>query len=548
MSLRSPLVYCLPDETARVARAAFPRGNPYLRMYDTLGPLFASPDFADLYPGEGQPAVDPAHLALVTIFQFVEGLPDRQAADAVRGRIDWKYALCLPLDDEGFYASVLSEFRARLIAGGAERRLFETVLERLKDEALVKPRGRQRTDSTHVLAAIQVLSRLECMGEMLRHALDTLARVAPDWLRAWVPAAWFDRYGQRFQDYRLPQGKAPRTALAEEIGADGRQLLAAIFDPAAPAYLREVPAVQTLWRCWLQQFHAGDPVRWREATDLPPAPLLLTTPYDPEARYSRKRAREWVGYKVHLTESCDEDGPSLITDVATTPAPAPDNTVTGEIQARLAARGLAPREHLVDAGYVAAAHVVSSRTVHDCDLVGPTGPERSWQARAEQGFATTDFLIEWEVQRATCPQGQASVAWKETADADGHPIALIRFGLAACRACPARAQCVASGRERVLRIRRREEYEALQATRRRQRTPAFAAQYASRAGIEGTISQGVHRCGLRRARYIGLAKTELNHLLIGAALNFQRAAAWFAGSPRARTRRSAFAALAGPPV
>ena len=158
MSLRSPLFYCLPDETARVARAAFPRGNPYLRMYDALGPLFSSPDFADLYPGDGQPAVDPALLALVTIFQFVEGLPDRQAADAVRGRIDWKYALCLPdrqaadavrgridwkyalclpLEDEGFDASVLSEFRARLIAGGAERRLFETVLERLQAHQLV---------------------------------------------------------------------------------------------------------------------------------------------------------------------------------------------------------------------------------------------------------------------------------------------------------------------------------------------------------------------------------------------------------------------------
>jgi Transposase DDE domain len=321
-------------------------------------------------------------------------------------------------------------------------------------------------------------------------------------------------------------------------------LLAAIYDPAAPAWLREVPAVQTLWRCWLQQFHAGDPIRWRAAEDLPPAPLLLCTPYDPEARYSRKRATEWVGYKVHLTETCDEDGPSIITDVATTPAPAPDNTVTGEIQDRLAARGLAPREHLVDAGYVAAAHLVSSRATHGCDLVGPTGPERSWQARANEGFATTDFAIAWEVQRATCPQGKASVAWKDTADADGHPIALIRFGLADCRACPARAQCVASSRERVLRVRRQEEYAALQAARQRQVTPAFAAQYAARAGIEGTISQGVHRCDLRRARYIGLAKTELNHLLIGTALNFQRAAAWFAEVPRARTRRSAFAALA----
>lgn len=382
MSLRSPLFSCLPDETARVARAAIPRGNPYLRMYDALGPLFAIPDCADLYPADGQPTVDPALLALVTIFPFVAGLP---------------------LEDEGFDASVLSEFRARLIAGGAERRLFETLLERLKDVALVKPRGRQRTDSTHVLAAIQVRSRLECVGEMLRHALDTLARVAPDWLRAWVPTVWFDRYGQRFQDYRLPAGKEARTALAEQIGADGRQLLTAVFDPDAPAWLREVPAVQTLWRCWRQHFHAGDPIRWRAATDLPPAPRLLTTPYDPEARYSRKRAREWVGYKVHLTETCDEDGPHRITAVATTPAPAPDNTVTGEIQDRLAARGLSPREHLVDAGYVAAVHLVSSRTTHDCDLVGPTGPEQSWQAHADVGFATTDFAIAWAARKATCP-------------------------------------------------------------------------------------------------------------------------------------------------
>jgi transposase len=545
MSLRAPIVYCLPEDTARVARAAFPRGNPYLRVFDALGPIYTNPQFADLFPREGQPAIAPAQLALVTLFQFAEGLTDRQAADAVRGRIDWKYALCLPLEDEGFDASVLSEFRARLIAGGAEGQLFETLLEQLKDQQLVKPRGRQRTDSTHVLAAIQVLSRLECMGEMLRHALDTLARVAPDWLRAWVPAAWFDRYGQRFHDYRLPRGRAPRTTLAEQIGADGRQLLAAIYAPDAPPWLREVPAVQTLRCCWVQQFHATDPIRWRAAADLPPAPLLLTTPYDPEARYSRKRAREWVGYKVHLTETCDEDGPHIITDVATTPAPAPDNTVTASIQGRLAARGLAPREHLVDAGYVAAAHLVSSRATHDCDLVGPTGPERSWQARADEGFATTDFVIAWEARQATCPQGQASVAWRDTADADGHPIALIRFGLAACRACPAQPQCVASGRERVLRIRRREEYEALQATRQRQRTAAFAAQYAARAGIEGTISQGVHRCDLRRARYIGLAKTELNHLLVGAALNFHRAATWLAGTPRAQTRRSAFVALAG---
>jgi transposase len=545
VSLHAPVAYRLPDQTARVARAAFPRGNPYLRMYDVLGPLFTNPEFADLYPNEGQPAEAPARLALVTIFQFAEGLSDRQAADAVRGRIDWKYALCLPLEDDGFDASVLSEFRARLLAGGAERRLFDALLERLKAHQLLKPRGRQRTDSTHVLAAIQVLSRLECVGETLRHALDTLARVAPAWLRGWVPAAWFDRYGRRFQDYRLPPGRAERTALAEQIGADGRLVLAAVDAPTAPAWLREVPAVQTLRRCWLQQFYAGEPVRWRTAADLPPAPLLLSSPYDPEARYSRKRTTEWTGYKVHLTETCDDDRPHLITDVATTTAPVPDYAATGAIQDRLAERGMLPSEHVVDAGYVTAAHLIRSRADHACELLGPAAEERSWQARAGQGYAAAQFAIDWEAERATCPQGKPSTAWKLTDDADGHPIVIIRFGLADCRACPVRALCVASGRERALRIRRREEHDALRTARQRQATPAFKERYATRAGIEGTISQGVHRCDLRRSRYVGLAKTALNHTLIAAALNFQRAAAWLADVPRSRTRQSAFAALPG---
>jgi Transposase DDE domain/Transposase domain (DUF772) len=480
----------------------------------------------------------------VTIFQFAEGLSDRQAADAVRSRIDWKYALRLPLEDAGFDASVLCEFRARLLAGGAERRLFEALLEHLKAHGLVAPRGRQRTDSTHVLAASQVLSRLECVGETLRHALDALARVAPEWVRAWAPPAWFERYGQRFQDFRLPGGRAPRTALAEQIGADGYRLLAAVYAPTAPAWLREVPAVQTLRRCWLQQFHAGEPLRWRAAEDLPPAPLLLSSPYDPEARFSRKRSTAWTGYRVHLTETCDADRPHLITDVATTTAPVSDFAATGAIQDRLAGRGGPPREHLVDAGYVTAAHLLRSRRDHACELLGPVAAERGWQARAGQGYAAAQFEIDWEARRATCPQGKPSVAWTLADDADGHPVVIIRFGLAACRACPVRAQCVASGRERVLRLRRREEYEALWAARQRQATPAFKEQYAARAGVEGTISQGVHRCGLRRSRYIGLAKTALSHTLIATALNFQRTAAWLAEVPRSTTRRSAFLSLA----
>jgi transposase len=282
-----------------------------MRMRDELGPLFGDPLFAPLFPARGRPAEDPARLALITIMQFAEGLSDRQTADGVRSRIDWKYALALELTDPGFDASVLSEFRARLIGGRAEVLLFEAMLTRLGGAGLLRARGRQRTDSTHVLASIRMLNRLECVGETLRRALNALAVVAPDWLRGWVPAPWFDRYGRRFEEYRLPPGRAERYALAETIGPDGVQLLAAIYDPGAPGWLRAVPAVEVLRQVWVQQFYAPEAgrVRWRSAEDLPPSAVLITSPYDSAARYSKKRGTEWTGYKVHLTETCDDDLP-----------------------------------------------------------------------------------------------------------------------------------------------------------------------------------------------------------------------------------------------
>jgi transposase len=151
-------------------------------------------------------------LALVTVLQFAENLPDRQAAEAVRSRIDWKYLLGLELTDSGFDASVLCEFRARLVAGAAEQRLLDHLLTLARERGLLKARGRQRTDSTHVLAAIHVLNRLECVGETLRHALNSLAVVAPEWLREQVPIDWYERYGSRVDNYRLPKADAERAA------------------------------------------------------------------------------------------------------------------------------------------------------------------------------------------------------------------------------------------------------------------------------------------------------------------------------------------------
>ena len=547
MSLRAPVVYCIPAETARVAGAAFPKGNAYMRMRDVLGPIYLNPEFAALYPNNGQPAVAPAQLALVTIMQFAEGLSDVQAADAVRSRIDWKYALALDLTDAGFDASVLSEFRSRLLAGNAEQLLFDTMLTLLHEQGLVKARGRQRTDSTHVLAAVHDLNRLELLGETVRHTLNHLAVVAPDWLRAWVPESWFERYRQQISDYRLRTSKAERARLTTQIGEDGRIVLLHVYDARAPHWLREVPALQILRHVWLQQFYAvlpDQPMRCRTSNDRAPAACLLRSPYDPDARYRVKRTTEWSGYAVHLTESCDDNLPHLITNVETTPATTTDNLVTGVVHEHLANRTLLPHEHLVDAGYVTVNQLVTSHQQH-IDLLGPVIADRSWQARANAGFAMAQFTIDWEGHLATCPQGKTSRIWKPTKDCDGHDVVNIRFAHTDCHTCAVRTKCVKTKRPRALTIRPQAEHEALQAARARQHTPNFRAQYTKRAGIEGTISQGTRAHALRRSRYRGLAKTRLMHLLIGAAMNFGRVAAWLADRPRAQTRRSPFAALAG---
>jgi transposase len=228
----------VPEETARVARAAFPKGNAYLTLRDELGVVYEDELFAPLFESSrGRPAESPGCLALVIALQFAENLSDRQAASAVRSRIDWKYLLSLDLSDPGFDFTLLHEFRMRLLENGAERQLLDALLDLLKRHKLLKARGKQRIDSTHVLAAVRDLNRLEMVGETLRHALEILATVAPDWLKEWVPQEWFDRYGKRFEQWRLPQSKAEKRALVETIGQDGCLLLARIKESSSMSWL-----------------------------------------------------------------------------------------------------------------------------------------------------------------------------------------------------------------------------------------------------------------------------------------------------------------------
>jgi transposase len=473
MSLRAEDESPIPEATRRIARSAFPKGTSAMCLADKLGAVYRDEQFAMLFPVRGQPALSPARLALVTVLQFVEGLSDRQAADAVRGRIDWKYALALELTDPGFDHTVLSEFRARLVAGEATLLLLDTLLARSRELGLLKRRGRQRTDSTHVLAAVRVLNRLERVGETLRAALNELATVAPDWLRALAPVAWYERYGARVENYDLPKSDAERHQLAAVIGADGRQLLQAIETADRPE-LGTLPAVTILRRVWDEQYvETAGQVALRAIEAMPSPATVIASPYDAEARYSSRRGMAWVGYRVQLTETCDPDLPSLIVNVETTPATTPDDTMLAVVHASLAKRDLLPDEHLVDKGYTDSRVLVDSPQRFGVEIVGPVAEDPSWQAHTSA----------------------------------------------------------------------REQHEALRAARERQATPTFRERYAARAGIEATHAQAVRRSGLRNSRYLGLAKTHLQHVATAVAINLVRLGEWWAGHAKAPTRRSHFAAL-----
>lgn len=535
----------LPAETARVMQAAFPKGHPYLTLRHELGVVYANDDFAALFSIRGAPAEAPGRLALVTVLQFAEGLSDRQAASAVAGRLDWKFLLGLELTDPGFHFSLLSELRQRLLAGSAELQLLDDLLERFKARGLLKARRMQRTDSTHVLEAVRALNRLELVGETLRAALNDLAHIIPDWLQAQVPSVWYERYAERFEAYALPQGEAKRAALALTIGQDGYQLLSWLYADAGCAALRQTPSVEALRQIWLQNYSWVDAqLHWREAGNLPPAERMIRSPYDLQSRYSTKRELAWGGYKTFLTEICAVDEPHFITHVATSVATTPDTSLTEPIQQALCAKQLPPDTHLVDSGFIDAELLVDSLQDQHIELLGPLRRDSSWQTQAGAGFDLTHFQIDWDAKRVTCPQGHPSRYWSLSHNLYQQTVIHVRFAQADCAACPCRAQCTHSAQgPRTLKLRTREEHEALQAGRARMDDPEFKRRIARRAGVESLISQGVRAFELRQTRYRGLAKTHLQQVAIAAAINLKRLADWLSPPLKPRAHLSRFAAL-----
>ena len=528
MSLKPQPSRPMPEELARLGAILLPQDSPYRLIGDHLYAQYDNAAFADLYHAEGKPALPPVDLLFVLAFQALEDIGDRAAADALRLRLDWKYALHLPLDYAGFDFSVLSDFRARLLGHDAAARLFDTLLAQLRDLGLLKRRGRQRTDSLAVLARIHLLTRIELVAETLRLAIRAVVQAEPTWAKATLPPSWEEWYGQRCVAERLSE--AERSRLQAETGRDGQWLLDRLADPSPPADLAALPEVATLRSVWAQQYELREQqVVLRDLRGYD-GRLQIQSPHDAQARWSKKGSQHWVGYKLQVTETDDDDQPHLITDIALTSSVEGDTTALGEIAARQAQRDVLPRERYVDQAYVSGG-TLSASALRGEDLIGPAPTtDPSPQARLVNGLTQAHFQIDLEARRATCPAG-ATASGKAAKDGT------IRFEFDAdrCGACALRPRCCSGKGGR--RLTTSPGHAALVAARERQESEAFKTAYrAHRGGVEGCLSALVRGQGVRVNRYIGRAKNQLRALFVGAAVNLRRAARWLAGK-RPQVRR-----------
>ncbi len=522
MSLHAQPLEPIPELTSRIAHASFPKGTLVMHLRDALGSIYEDADFADLFPKRGRAAEAPWRLALITVLQALENLSDRQAAEMVRGRLDWKYALSLPLDDQGFDASILTDFRQRLLEHGAQDRLLEPILRVCRKHGWLKAGGKQRTDATFVLANVRGLSSLESVGESLRAALNEIAEVAPDWLLSVISPDWFDRYVHRFELQRFPKGQGAQETLRRQVGEDSWHLLQAAMDEHAPQSVRACPSLALLRQVWNQHFERVDGlIRWRDGPAVQSAERVIS-PYETDARASRKRDTEWVGYKVHLTETCgEEDAVNLIVQAEITPATEQDVEETMPLLGDLQARDLVPEVRLVDSGYVSGEGLAAHAQL-GIELVGPLKQEGGWQH--ETGYGVSAFQVDWQKQQVRCPQGHLSQNWCPGRHNRGEEVIRVSFSAVTCHACPVKALCTkrANSKGRIVTLSPQSVSEARSRRRTEQGTPAFQQRYALRAGIEGSLSEGIRSHGLRRARYRGQSKTQLQAKAIAAAINLVR--------------------------
>ena len=506
----------------------------------------------------------------MTVLQATEHCSDRVAAEMVRSRIDWKYALHLPLAYAGFDASVLCEFRQRLVAHQAERRVFDAFLRRLKERGFLKGRAVQRTDSLAIIASVRELDLLELVMETLRLALEAIAQHDPAWQKVHIPDAWLQNYGPWTQAERLIRESGSRASaearrLLSRAGQDGFALLDALETEDA-TLLHGLEAVEVLRTVWTQQYQRSEPhqgslpaasgtqadveaqadVKIRSNVQTRPAPALddgqrgrvIITPHDPEARWATNQGHAWGGYKLHLTETATEDAPLLITDLDIVAAAVYDSQAVDAIQARLQARGLLPETHLADAGYVNGLTIQGSLG-YGVDLLGPISADTYGTSRKEKVLPPEAFTVDVENKQASCPSGHPARLWSlyQHSGRKGRSLVAIAWDKQTCSQCPLRQQCLPPGQlQRVLRL---SPYYTLLTTRRtEQKTPAFRARYRRRAGVEATFSHLVNVHRARRTPYCGPARTLCHYAALAVGVNLRRVTLWEAGQRPRRERIS----------
>jgi len=515
MSLQWQLSREVPEDMAAIGRVILSEGNPYRQIGDRFDELFPEESvFAPMYAETGRGVISPLLLSLVTVFQMLEKVPDRTAAEMVSTRLDWKYALHLPLLYTGFHFTDLYAFRVRLLEHGQERLLFDQILAKLKALGLIKARGKMRTDSTHLLAVVHRLTQLELVTECLRVALVAATEVAAPWCEQALPQTFREAYSQRQWEYGLSDSEVK--ARLGRAGKDGFWFLAQV-EQSAPAVVRQLPEVDRLRQVLEQQFPQGPD---GPAAKRPTGREVIETPHEVEARYATKRGQGWIGYKIQVTETCDDDRPHLIVDLEPTGALSNDSPELANIQARLEKQGTVPGEQQVDQGYMSGANLVKSaeQGIH---LVGVPLAD----TQGPPGFRQADFRIDPQTRQAVCPAGQSSTIWSERWRHEKQPPAiLIRFAARTCQHCPFFGQCTTSRHGRSLTL---NPYRAaLEARRAEANTKAFQERLHLRAGIEATISELVRKHGLRDARYRGQAKIRLQAYFTAVAVNLKRLIPW----------------------
>ncbi len=517
----------IPGDTAQVGREILNENDPYRLVGDSVNDLLRLKDFASMYSERGRGGICPIILSLVTVFQFLENIPDRAAAKWAIARIDWKYALHLPLTWKGFNFSDLSNFRKRLLKHGAERLVFEKVLNWVRSQGLIKKHGKHRSDSTHIVGCVERMSRLELAWETLRVVLRAMEAIAPEWYVEKIPATFHEAYVKRQSDWRL--SKEEVASKMQTAGCDGFWLLDHL-DESVPQVVLDLAEVATLRQVWEQQFARQEETK-KVTVCQPPIEGrdVIQSPHDPKARWSKKRGKDWVGYKLQVTETAEDNvEKQFLTDIDVVAANKDDSEVVDDIQERLIERDLEPDEHYVDKGYISGPNLAHSAK-RNIELVGPALADTS---RKPEGFKQSDFEIDFEKQQVICPEGKTSEKWYERPQPDGRVGADVQFKKQ-CEDCLSRAQCAPGKSGRTLGI--SPYYEELNQRRAEQTTEAFKEKMKRRPAVEGTISELTRKHGARRARYRGDDKGRLQATFTGAAVNLKRLANVLEARKRAAT-------------